>query len=294
MFFMFGRIKTTTNKFKITQYGRSKKPMNNLPSHISDFISVEFKQRNQKNSKYSLRAFARDLDISPTTLSHILKRKVGVSNELAQHLSEKINFILGEKDLFNALTKKDFSKNKEEREASEAQLFRYETRYNTLTAETFTLIKEWYHLAIMELTKTKGFMEDVDWIAEKLSITSEEASAALKRLINLGVLERVNGNLYPAEDYLIILSHAPSEAARHFQLTILQKLITALSEHPRSTRDISSTILRFKKEQIDEIKLDLKNFRRDLSLKIQAADDHDSVYCLTTALFQLDYPFTPS
>ena len=48
---------------------------------LIDLLNNEFKHRYENNPHYSLRAFARDLDVQPATLSHILNRKRVPSNE---------------------------------------------------------------------------------------------------------------------------------------------------------------------------------------------------------------------
>lgn len=263
--------------------------MSSLPGHIADFIKNEFTNRVTKNSKYSMRAFARDLDISPATLTNILKKQSGLSVQQAESIAQKLNLVLEEKDFFHTLNEKDFARSKTNRSSADARLYRYETRYNTLTSDTFILIKEWYHLAIMELTKVEGFSEEAEWIAGKLHITVTEAQAAMERLIRLEILERVEGRLQPSKDYLIILSKPDSEAVKSFQVTILEKLMASLDNQPRTNRDIASIVMSFNKDQLEEVKEDIKNFRRDLSLKLQLNPHHDSVYCLTTAFFQLDH-----
>jgi plasmid maintenance system antidote protein VapI len=48
---------------------------------FKDFINREFDLRSSKNGSYSLRAFARDLGISPQRLSHLLSGKKGISKD---------------------------------------------------------------------------------------------------------------------------------------------------------------------------------------------------------------------
>ena len=54
-----------------------------------------------------------------------------------------------------------------------------------MSIDKFSVISEWYHYAILELTYVSGFKADYKWIARKLSITVEEAKVAIERLIRL-------------------------------------------------------------------------------------------------------------
>ncbi len=262
--------------------------MEQTPSHFSEIIQNEYSSRLKRNSDYSIRAFARDLDISPASLSLMLNKKAGLSAAQAEMISTKLKLNDDEKEFFKTLVQANCARSKTEQKIAKAKLCRYETRYNSVSVDIFQVIKDWYHLAIMELTLVKEFRANAYWIAAKLQITEEEAEAGLDRLIRLEILERVDGKLRPSNDYLVVLSTAPSEAAKHFQTQILKKLTDSFTEHDRSTRDIASVVLRMKKSEIDYVKNALKEARRDIAAHIQEGDDHDSVYCLTTSLFRLD------
>ena len=48
--------------------------------------------KQQKNKRYSLRAFARDLKISPSFLSEVLNGKYGISKQLAGQIADRLGF----------------------------------------------------------------------------------------------------------------------------------------------------------------------------------------------------------
>jgi plasmid maintenance system antidote protein VapI len=48
--------------------------------------------KQQKNKRYSLRAFARDLKISPSFLSEVLNGKYGISKQLAAQIADRLGF----------------------------------------------------------------------------------------------------------------------------------------------------------------------------------------------------------
>ncbi len=261
------------------------------PQHFSEVIHDEFQARLKKNSSYSIRAFARDLSLSPSALSDILNRKLGLSESKASEIAKKLNFEGDERKFFLTLVTANCSRIKAQKQLARAQLGRFETKYNSLSTDHFQVIAEWYHLAIMELTQIKGFSPSASWIAKKLQITEDEAQQALERLMRLEIIEESgNGSLKLTNDYLIVLSHSPSESALLFQKQILSKLTHAIEHHDRKTRDISSVVIRVRSSEINEIKSKLKDIRRDFSTTIQSGEDHDSVYCFTTAFFRLDRP----
>ena len=58
-----------------------------------------------------------------------------------------------------------------------------------LTGETVALIADWYHFAILELTRLSEFRADSRWIARVLDISVDEVNVALQRLIRLDLLD---------------------------------------------------------------------------------------------------------
>ncbi len=265
--------------------------MHQSPRHFSEIIQQEFDARLKRNPLgYSMRAFARDLDISPATLSLILQKKAGLSQKKAASVSQKLQLPPDENDFFQDLVQSTCAKSKTERQIASAKLFRYETRYSSVEADIFHVIKDWFHLAIMELTLIKGFKPEAAWIAKRLKITEEEAQDSLERLVRLEIVEMHKGKLRPTSDYLIVLSKAPSAAAKHFQTQVLQKITRSFDEVERSSRDIASVMIRMRADEMESVVKTLKETRRDIASRVQTGDGHDSVFCLTTSFFRLDTP----
>ena len=65
-----------------------------------DFMLRELERRQRKNPSYSLRAFARDLEVPSSRLSEILNRKMGLSETRAVALADKLNLSSSEREFF--------------------------------------------------------------------------------------------------------------------------------------------------------------------------------------------------
>jgi transcriptional regulator with XRE-family HTH domain len=68
-----------------------------------DFLSNELRSRQLANKSYSLRAFARDIGISPASLSLTLKGNLGLSVKTAKKVAEEIGLSKNQKDFFVTL-----------------------------------------------------------------------------------------------------------------------------------------------------------------------------------------------
>ena len=58
-----------------------------------------------------------------------------------------------------------------------------------LADDAARVIAEWYHYAILELTRLENIKPDSRWIARVLGITTDEVNLAVTRLLRLGLLE---------------------------------------------------------------------------------------------------------
>lgn len=56
-----------------------------------EFVSAILRRRQNRNAAYSLRAFARDLEIAPAHLSQVLNGKRRLSPDLASRLASKLS-----------------------------------------------------------------------------------------------------------------------------------------------------------------------------------------------------------
>jgi transcriptional regulator with XRE-family HTH domain len=57
---------------------------------LAAYIQSEFEARRRKNARYSLRAFARDLDFDHATLSQLIRDKRALSDDMAERLCEAL------------------------------------------------------------------------------------------------------------------------------------------------------------------------------------------------------------
>ena len=63
----------------------------NMETVYLEILKARFEKRKSTNSRYSLRAFARDLGLNPGVLSAILNQKRGIPFQRVRDLSEKLH-----------------------------------------------------------------------------------------------------------------------------------------------------------------------------------------------------------
>ncbi len=230
----------------------------------------------KKNPQFSLRAFARLVDVSPAVLSRILSGKRKLTFNLAVRIADAL--VLGpiERDtLYSFFTGANSERSEEDRHEKE------------LSIDCFNAMKEWYHYGITQLLFIETFQEDPKWIARMLAITELEAKLAVDRLIRLEILDRnEEGRLYRTSTHLSTSTDIASAGIRHFQKQILEKSIESLERDDISERDITSITIAINEDRIPEAKKEIMKFRKRMA-EFLADGEKTRVYNLGIHLIPL-------
>ncbi len=125
-------------------------------------LQRELLSRCRNNPRYSLRAFARSLEVEPSSLSQIINWK----RPLTTKMKERLGRALG-------LTRDQLAKIPSSERAQTGTST--EQAIQKLAHDTFAVISDWYHYAILELTYIDGFKSDAGWIALRLGISKAQA-----------------------------------------------------------------------------------------------------------------------
>jgi uncharacterized protein (TIGR02147 family) len=259
----------------------------------NDFIktlSKEFEIRASKNSNYSLRAFARDLDLSPASLSQILNNKKGLSVQKAEKIASKLGLNSKEAELFLLSTKSKCSRSLKERSSADQSL-NFLLRGETVQLDPleFELAHNWYHMAILELIELKDCEHSEEWFSKKLNLNIKIVRKALDRLEKLGHLKFENG-IYEARDESTETSYdIPSLAIKKYHEEMLDKAKSSLYHDDVEQREFLSMTLAFSKEETKEAKRAIRDFQKKFAKEFSQKNKKcDSVYQLGVQFFRLD------
>ena len=194
----------------------------------ASLLRQEFEKRKGSNPNFSLRSFARWLNVSPAQLSQMMSGKRPVTFSTMRKICDRLGLspsewsdialsILAEKKI---TTSNDF-------------------KFKTLEEDKFKLIADWYHLAILSLTKTKGASGDTRWIARRLGITSETASDAVRRLVRLNLLQ-LKPEFKQIGDPFEVSSEVPSPTIRRYHQQMMQIMSEKIETVPNHLREFQS------------------------------------------------------
>jgi uncharacterized protein (TIGR02147 family) len=236
-------------------------------------LRKEFSQKVCHNPHYSLRAFARDLDLSHTLLSLIFSNKRPLTNSTAQKLVS--NERLGEETrsiLSLGHIKKDEAK----------------VEFQRLTLQSFAMISDWVHYAVLSLTEIIGFRWDATWIARKLRIGEGRAKTVMNRLTELNFIQKNEfGNYKQSVGKIVIGNKESTEAAQLYNKGLLKKAVQSMSETQFIERDLSSTTFAMDPQYIPYAIERIRSFRRELTQELEGLGAKKEVYALAVQIFPL-------
>lgn len=250
---------------------------------ILTLLKSELALRKEKNNSYSLRSFARDLKVSAGTLSSILNGKRPLTFKQAQSVLPFLNFDHDKRELFlSAVAKNDEIRLNPTERAFDKVKKKY--LYHKIKLDQFSVIKDWYHLGILNLILLPRFQSDPKWIAKELRITIKEARAGLNRLLRLGLIEEDEQKLKRTFKAIETPTDISSKDIRQYHKQVIKNSLRSLEEDDISERDITSIMFTVDKSKLAEAKKRIQIFRREMS-GFLSSDDPDDVYSLNIQLF---------
>ncbi len=250
-------------------------------------------ERCKLNPKYSLRAFSRDLELAPSRVSQILNGKQGLSKERAISIAEKLGFSKLETEYFTNLVEASDSRSKSNRKQALKKLSNLELgklKFKNLNDTLFKVISDWYFYGVRELTKLPSFQENPNWIANRLSISKYQASDALKKLEEVGLITKSeNKGFEPSEDTPTTTHGVPSVAIRNFNKSLLKKAIESIDLQSVDERNFTTFTFALDSNEYAEFVDMIDQFRRQVMKKAELVpnSNKNEVYSLAIQFFRL-------
>jgi len=254
------------------------------------FLNDEFRARTARNPKYSIRAFARDLNVSFSRLSEVISKSQGISLSTSHKMASALKMSDTEKEYFQHLIISKYHRSGEMRNVAQEKINHIKkSRLVVSLREKYSdLISKWYYLPLIELLTIKD-TPDLVSIAKTLEITPSELTAATNFLLNLGHIAKASdGSWKKTKPFLKIESSTPSKSIRNFHAKFLQTAENALHHQPIEKRKYLSTVFAIKKENVESARKELEAFNQKFLEKFISEEGADTVYCFSMQLFNLE------
>ena len=258
--------------------------------HISRIKEV-FEERQLRNQKYSLRAFSRDLEMSPAALSDLLRMKKGLSQQKALKISKKIGLQEREQEIFvlSAVSAHGRSQSRRTQAQNVLKKISPVRKASVVSIEDFEKIQSWHCMAILNLIELKTCQHTPEWFSKKLQLAQPLIETALSRLIKAGLLE-LQGHKYVAvQNEIQVKQDISSRSIRNFHNDLLNKAERALHFQDLNEREFQNLTLAFAQEDMPEAKKMIRDFIRQFSETFyQKEKSLNSVHQLSMQFFRID------
>lgn len=255
-----------------------------------DMIKEQITKICSRNQNYSLRAFARDYEISPSQLSRVLAGQKNLSLLKAKLIADKLFHDTEKKNYFLSLVEYCCAKNDKNRQLALKAISEnlYATPSINLTMDQIQYMSNWYHLAILHMVELEGFKFNSKTIAKKLSISEIEAKLAVDRLINLRLLEKdKNGQLNKTHNRIKLQPDVPSQAIRNLHKQLIYLAEQSIENQTMSERILMGKTMAIHQNDIKEVESILKEAMDKIGKVANRKSKKNKVYQLNLQLFNL-------
>lgn len=253
-------------------------------------LKKHFEKRKSEDRAFSLRAVSQRLGVSPAHLSRVLSGQKPPSYALLLKLGRALDV---DAETMTAL-RSAHSHHLDDatvvrRGPAEAAADR--ESWDLAEKETFSVLRQWFYLAILEFTTLKSFDGTAGSIARRLGVGPGAAEVALKELQSLGLLTEKNGRLRKAKKHLRWSTNSKFlPDVRRFHSQMLKKadetLTTRTADEDFARRLITGITITADTAKIQTAKEKLSAFLHELARELGDGEGTD-VYHLSAQLFPL-------
>lgn len=258
------------------------------------YLRQELAKRRASNPRYSLRAFASLLEMSPGSLSRAFSGKASLS---IQTLERALNVICT-CDVERARCLTSFIEEQQQLTARKVHATQPEFvdtfEPQDIDAAVSDRLVSWTHYAVMELSTIEGFKLSPQSAAKSLGISADEAESVIVQLLQLGLLKRTNSGLQKTKKITMnkhrhLVTSDGIKKCLHDTLTRAQKSIYL---DDLATRNMTAMTIPIDPKKLPIAKLMIEQFVMQMS-SFLSSGKKQQVYNLNVNLFPLqNIPFS--
>ncbi|WP_168196668.1 TIGR02147 family protein [Bdellovibrio sp. ZAP7] len=252
-----------------------------------DFIFEEFKKRKTKNSSYSMRAFARDLDLNASRLSEIMNGKVGLSDLKGAEMAGRFGLSGKDREYFLDLIRAEHSRSSIAKKEARERVRMYLLDERTLTDSEVHAVVDWRNLALLELLAVPEIETSASSFAKRLGLPVSEVEEVVAQLVASKMLDTTGERWQALEGDFTTSADVSSHAIQNFHHQMLKRADRAIQNDAVEEREFSSVIFAMSAEQMKYAKDRLREFRRALVRDLEAIPGKEKVFSLSMQLFEL-------
>lgn len=250
-------------------------------------LKEEFKKRQAQNPRYSLRAFAQTIGIASGRLSEILSNKRSLTLPMGRKIAERLHFTQEERDYFLSCIESHFEDIERAKQALKEE--NKPLTFQSIPDKKFSLMSDWYHLAILSAFELNDFQSSIQWLSNRLGIPRDDLEEAIVELEGLDLLDRSNECSWELKiENLKTTDDTESKVIREYHKKSLTRIIERLESSEVEDRDLSAMTMAIDKSKLPIAKKMIREFRRDLC-KVLESGSKEEVYSLNIQLTPMSF-----
>lgn len=267
---------------------------NFFPADHRIYLREELHLRQSRRPQYSMRAFARDLEMSPSFLCEFLAGRQGLSKERVLWVSRKLNLSCEQCEHFWDLVEAKFGRTAEVKKAAEFRVLqKTKNESNHLSLERFHVIADWYHFPLLEIIGLAKRHYAFKELAEILDISEANVEAAMIRMKSIGLVEEEFTDFGTAKynvksEYTMAGDEGEHHAIQIAHQQFLNKQAQFVETKPLSERENLDVTFRLTQAEWMNLCNDLRTAMMGVIAKYaDSQSDKNQVACLTMQMVTL-------
>lgn len=265
------------------------KPPQRSGQRFVQLLKSEMDRRIEKNPRYSLRAFAKLLQVSPSYLCMLFSGKRQLNEKMLMRFCHALALVPQEvaKQQVYLRVEKGAHSGSDEKNS-------YDSQYSPLSLDQFSAISDWTHYTIWEILRLKDFVPNTKWVAGALGVPEYQVTGAVERLQKLGLLKiDEEGRWHCMGSFTNIDQRVLAAGKMRLQKKILEQSLEALENIPIELRDHTSMTMSVHADRLPGAIDMIKKFRRQLCAYLEHGDGPSEVYQMQISLFPVTDVSTP-
>lgn len=239
---------------------------------LKKLMKLRLAEMQAKNPQFSLRAFAKSLNLHAASLSEFFNDKRQFSPKLQKKIVSALNISPDKKahllELIDA----------EQSETVNVERIQLDT-------DSYYLVTDAIYYSILCLIETTSFKEDYMWMSKRLKKTPEEIKEAVKRLERVGYIKRLDdGKMVVGEAHLMTSDDVANMSLRLRHAENLDSAKDALLNLPVDERYFRFETLAIGMDDLPEFKKAAQEFL-DKITSLSHRGTKDEVYEFTLNFF---------
>jgi uncharacterized protein (TIGR02147 family) len=242
---------------------------------FGDLLGQQFRFYKQKNSKFSVRAYAKKIGLSAGCVSDILleKKKWNLTPKRAAKILDRLNI---SSSVRNRLLVK----------MGEPPIL----SKKTLSVGDYDILTDWVYYPILFSFDLKRELCHPEKIALRLGVSLEKVVTVIDDLLKRGLVVMAEDGLPKRPEGRIETSDGiPSEVIRKSHEVNLELCQKALAEQPVNKRDFTAMTFAGTEAQIAELRAEIRKLYEKAESLMSSDNQNDSVFRLSVQLFPMEF-----